>query len=152
MGAHPYWYFVPYQAAAQAALNALRLREFNAGRYSPVLRNIDFDPEALEGQRPGPAHDSVEAAVRDAARSGEGTRSILDVESVGGPDEFGVAAPLSEDAIWDIFDTDKPVRAAVEEGMDEILGELDRGQCVYMTVYGANGKPAELAFFGYSYD
>src|SRR5579859_335014 len=106
MGAQPYWYFVPYQVNVHAALEALRMREFEAGRYSPVLRDVDFDPEALEGQRPGPAHDSIEAAVRETARSGEGTRSILDVERVGQPDELGVAAPLSEEALGDIFDTD----------------------------------------------
>ena len=46
MGGEPYWYFVPYQPNIQAALDALRAREFKAGRYNPVLPFQRFPVDA----------------------------------------------------------------------------------------------------------
>jgi hypothetical protein len=43
MGGHPYWYYVPYQDDTQASLDDLRTREFEAGRYSPVIRYLKYD-------------------------------------------------------------------------------------------------------------
>jgi hypothetical protein len=37
MGAHAYWYFVPYERDIDAALQKLRVREFQAGRYNPTM-------------------------------------------------------------------------------------------------------------------
>jgi hypothetical protein len=42
MGAHPYWYTVKYRPEVDAALEDLRQREFQAGRYNPVMPFIDF--------------------------------------------------------------------------------------------------------------
>ena len=36
MGGEPWFYFFPYQADINSALQALRRREFQAGRYNPV--------------------------------------------------------------------------------------------------------------------
>ena len=44
MGGHPYWYTVDYQEDISAALNALRKREFVAGRYNPVTPYPDELP------------------------------------------------------------------------------------------------------------
>jgi hypothetical protein len=38
MGGHPYWYIVPYESDIDAALHKLKQREFEAGRYNPVIR------------------------------------------------------------------------------------------------------------------
>ena len=51
MGGHPYWYFVPYQENIQEALNALRQREFQAGRYNPATRVSAFSAR-LECTKP----------------------------------------------------------------------------------------------------
>jgi hypothetical protein len=37
MGTEPYWYFVEYQSDIDGALQELRKREFEAGRYNPVM-------------------------------------------------------------------------------------------------------------------
>ena len=41
VGAHPYFYFTPYQKDIHAALQALREREFKAGRYDPAMQMTD---------------------------------------------------------------------------------------------------------------
>lgn len=64
MGAHPYWYFVDYQEDVSKALDELREREFQAGRYNPVQRFPDFSA-GPDGPAPGPQHDSIEEALQD---------------------------------------------------------------------------------------
>ena len=78
MGGHPYWYFVPYQGDLAKTLNALRDREFKAGRYNPVVPFPDFNnPDSFQ-KAPGAGHASIDDAREAAAE--DGTRSILDVE------------------------------------------------------------------------
>jgi hypothetical protein len=149
MGAHPYWYFVPYDADVQRALDALREREFAAGRYSPVVRFPEFGAGAP--RRFAPAHPDISAAMADAARSGEGTRSILDIERVSKDRELGAAAPLPPDVVIEIFDTSRPTRAVVDARLEEVFDNLDRGECIYLPIYDGD-IPAELLFAGYSYD
>jgi hypothetical protein len=149
MGGHPYWYFAPYDVNAQRALDALRKREFEAGRYSPVVRFLDFEEPAYSNTRPGPKHRSIAEAVRAAAD--EGTRSILDIERVGTQAGHGVAAPVDVSELRDMWGTDKPTRAVVDARKDEILGDLDRGDCVYLVIYDED-RPSEFFFAGYSYD
>jgi hypothetical protein len=36
MGGHPWWYLVPYEKDVAKSLEALRQREFKAGRYNPA--------------------------------------------------------------------------------------------------------------------
>ncbi len=69
MGGEPWYYFVPYQADINKALQELRQREFKAGCYNPV---IPFQPHLA---RPGRAqHASIEAALE--AADADGTRYI----------------------------------------------------------------------------
>jgi hypothetical protein len=149
VGAHPYWYFVPYDPDVQRALGALREREFAAGRYNPVVRRPVFG--APDRGRFAPAHPNIADALADAARSGEGTRSILDIDHVSQDREAGAAAPLPEDVVIDLFDTVRPTHEAVEAQLGDIFGILDRGECVYLRIYD-DERPAELLFAGYSYD
>ena len=47
MGADFYGYFIPYQEDKNKALQELRIREFEAGRYRAALaeHDVDFDPD-----------------------------------------------------------------------------------------------------------
>jgi hypothetical protein len=149
MGAHPYWYFVPYDGDVRRALDVLREREFAAGRYNPVVRLPVFgarNPPCF-----APAHPNIEAAIVDAARHGEGTRSILDIEDVSEDREAGAAAPLPEDEVVELFDTIRPTREAVEARLGDVFDLIDRGECVYVRIYDGE-RPTELLFAGYSYD
>lgn len=149
MGARPYWYFVPYDSSTQRALDGLRAKEFEAGRYSPVCRFLEFEEPAFSATHPGPRHATIADALKDAAE--EGTRSILDVSRVGKEAEPGVAAAMSEKQVLSLFDTDKPTRDIVKRNLAALFGGLERGECVYLVVY-KDAKPAELFFAGYSYD
>lgn len=148
MGGHPYWYTVPFQADTQRALDELREREFRAGRYNPVMRNIRFSEPAFSAQAPGARHASIADALE--ASDADGTRSILDISRVADTPDFCVAAPLHEDELESLFGTTQPTR---EQALDSIeLGEaIERGHCRYLTLF-ENGMPTHLFFVGYSFD
>jgi hypothetical protein len=147
MGAEPYWYFVKYQADVQNALDELREREFQAGRYNPVTPFLRFpiDPTA---PAPGAQHDSIEEAMEDA--DADGTRSILDIHSIAEEPNFCVAVPLASDVLESLYGTTQPTREMIVENMD-FLEDIERGHCVYTTVY-KEGRLSELFFAGYSFD
>lgn len=147
VGGHPYWYIVKHQPDLNAVLQSLRQREFKAGRYNPAIDFPDFPVDA-SSRGPGAQHASIEDAQEDA--DADGTRSILDIESVGDEPDFGVACPLAPDVLVDLYGTDQPSRAAVEANL-EFLEEVERGQAVYVVLY-KDGKPDEVLFAGYSYD
>jgi len=147
MGANPYWYFTAYEADVDAALAKLRRREFEAGRYNPVMPLIDF-PVGPAAPAPGAQHRSIDDARQAAAE--DGTRSILDIDRMGDEPDFCVAARLDEDALRDLYGTDKPTRQMIESNMD-FFDPIERGQAIYIVVY-REGKPDELFFAGYSFD
>ena len=82
MGAEPWEYFVPYEEDIQAALEKLRRREFDAGRF----HLSELNPETIE--------EALENADAD------GTRSILDISDVSEAPEFCTVCPLSEKNAW----------------------------------------------------
>ena len=138
MGAEPWAYFVPYRPDVQAALDDLKQQEFRAGRYwSPR----QFDPRL-------PAPKTIAEAVEQAAE--QGTRSILDMLTVGDAPDFSTVAKLPDDQLRALYGTEKPTRAVVEaeQGFYE---DLDRGQGIYIVVYDGE-QPSELCFAGYSFD
>lgn len=147
MGGEPYWYFVPYEEDVDRALQSLRKREFEAGRYNPVIRFLDF-PLTSASPRPGAKHRSIEAAMEDSGE--DGTRSILDIHGIREQAEYGVAAPLSNRMLQALYETIEPTHEMVEANM-EFFNDIERGQCVYFTIF-KDGKPHELLFAGYSYD
>lgn len=147
MGAHPYFYFVKYQSDVDAALQELREREFQAGRYNPVQRFLNF-PIDENSPAPGAMHGSIEEAIEDA--DADGTRSILDIERISEEPDFSVASPLPEEELERCFGTAQPTRKMVVENMD-FLEDVERGHCIYITVF-ENGRPSELFFAGYSFD
>jgi len=147
MGAHPYYYFVKYQPDIEAALQDLRQREFEAGRYNPVQPFPRF-PIQLNSAAPGARHISIEAAQADACE--EGTRSILDLTAISETPDFCAAAPLANEDLHRYFGTTQPTKELVSRKLN-FLGSVGRGQGVYFTVFEA-GKPSELFFGGYSFD
>src|SRR5262245_31674677 len=106
MGGHPYWYVVPYESDIDAALQKLRQREFEAGRYNPVLRLLEF-PIGPNSPSPGPQHASIEEVLE--TMNEDGTRSILDMMRVSpapfDPSEmsFMTVSPLAERVLIDLF-------------------------------------------------
>src|SRR5215472_13204000 len=120
VGAHPYFYFTPYQKDIQAALQALREREFMAGRYDPAMQMADppsymfqmrFPPDE-SWPTPGAQHTSIEEAIEESAESGTG--SILDLSRVGSAPDFCTVCPLNDQELVRLFGTTKPTRDLLE--------------------------------------
>jgi hypothetical protein len=146
MGAHPWYYSVPYVEDVAGAFSALREREFHAGRYNPAESFPRFPVDA--NHTPGCRHASIEVARQAAGASG--TRSIVDIDRLGDRPDFGVASSLSDDEFEDLFGTKTP---SIEEILDcdELFDQIERGQGVYVTAY-EHGEPVQIVFLGYSYD
>jgi hypothetical protein len=149
MGAEPYWYFEKYKSDVDTVLHELRKREFEAGRYNPV---IDFPCELFpigpHSPAPGAGHTSIEEAMEDA--DADGTRSILDLDHVAEEPEFCAVTPLPDEMLEELYGTTQPTRAMVEPNMD-FLEDIERGHGVYIILY-KDGKPDEICFAGYSFD
>lgn len=146
MGAHPWFYTVPYDGDISRALSALTEREFRAGRYHPAERIPVFpvDPSHM----PGCKHASIDAA-RSAAGA-NGARSILDMRKVGDRPDFGVVCALDDEELEELFGSGRPSADEILDS-DELFEQIERGQGVYVVAYEGN-KPAQIIFAGYSYD
>jgi hypothetical protein len=147
MGGHPWFYFVDYEPDIEAALQKLREREFQAGRYNPVIDFPEF-PVTSQSPAPGREHDSIEEAFEDS--DADGTRSILDMMQVSATPDYNAVAPLPGEVLIELFGTDKPTHEMIEES-DELYEKLERGQGVYVIVY-KDEQPSEIFFAGYSFD
>jgi hypothetical protein len=147
MGADPYYYFVEYQPDIEAALQDLRQREFEAGRYNPAQPFPRF-PILPGSPAPGAQHEFIYEAMEDAGE--DGTRSILDIEMVSEWPEPGVASPFSDEDLERHFGTTQPTREMISRKL-RFLSSVKRGHCVYITVF-ESGQPSELFFGGYSID
>jgi len=148
MGGHPYYYAVPYELDVNRALQSLRSREFEAGRYNPAVRFPAFQFDEPNVPSPGKRHASIAKALE--ASDADGTRSILDIERVGESPDFGVAVRLPAEQLRNLYGTDKPTREMIASNMD-FLEDIERGQAIYFVVFKAE-EPSELFFAGYSYD
>ena len=149
MGAEPYWYFEKFDGDVDRALQALRQREFAAGRYNPVIASTwQLFPIGPNSPAPGAQHSSIQEAMEDA--DADGTRSILDLDHVANEPDFCAVAPLPDDVLEELFQTTQPTRAMVEGNMD-FMEPIERGQGVYIILY-RDGEPDEICFAGYSFD
>ena len=168
MGAHPYFYFTPYQKDIGAALAALREQEFRAGRYDPALSmatppvftfQLRFPPDET-WPRPGAQHASIDAAMEAADASGTG--SILDIAQIMPGPDFCAACALPDATLVALFGTSQPSRNLLEDvlikerspasgAVDEFWNSIERGQARYIVTY-ADGRPSEIFFVGYSWD
>ncbi len=132
MGAEPWEYFVPYEPGIQVALDKLRRREFEAGRF----RGSEMNPRTME--------EAVENTGPD------GTGSILDMTSVSESADFRAVAPLSKERLMEFFGTETPTHEMIEANM-EFFDDIERGWGVYIVAY-RDGNPSEIFFGGYSFD
>lgn len=142
VGGDIWCYFVPYQPDIGRALQELRQREFEAGRYHPVQPSAadDFPGSGIR-------YATIEEALLAAGM--EGTRSILDMERVGTKPHLGVVTPLAEDLLEETFGTAQPTRQMIESEMGFLNG-VERGQGVYAVAY-RDGQPSEIFFAGLCY-
>ena len=147
MGGHPWFYFVNYEPDINSALQRLREREFQAGRYNPVINFPEF-PVTADSPAPGPEHESIEDAFEEA--DADGTRSILDMMTISDTPDFCAVTPLPEEDLLDLFGTNQPTHEMIEES-NELYDKLERGQGVYIVVY-RDDQPSEIFFGGYSFD
>lgn len=82
MGAEPYWYCIAYQTDTNTTLQALRQREFAAGRYNPIVPFIDF-PITDSSPTPGAQHSSIEEALEPTFRTTKcSTKTLPTVVSI----------------------------------------------------------------------
>ncbi|PTA68284.1 hypothetical protein [Deinococcus arcticus] len=147
MGGHLWWYVEPYEPDIAAVLERVQRREFQAGRYSPVIMFPDF-PVTPDSPAPGPAHATREEAIE--AADAEGTRTILDVPGLAqSPEDWGMH-PLSNEQLEALFGTAQPTLEQIET-CDELTDPIGRGESLYVVAYAA-GQPTHLYFVGYSYD
>jgi hypothetical protein len=147
MGAEPWFYFVPYQSDINRALQDLRRREFEAGRYNPVIWMPPF-PVDSNSPAPGARHASIEEAME--AADADGTRSILDMERISETPDDGAVVALPNEELIALFGTDKPTREMIEDN-DDLFEILERGQGVYVIAY-QDDEPSQIYFAGYSFD
>ena len=147
MGAHPYWYVTKYTPDPQVALDALRQREFRAGRYNPVMWMPPF-PVCPNSPAPGARHRTIDDAIR--AADADGTRSILDLDHVSDEPEPEAVTPLNEEFLEELYGTTRPTRQQVLDNMD-FFEEVERGQGILITLY-RDDRPDEYLFAGYSFD
>jgi hypothetical protein len=164
VGGHPYSYFTPYEADIGAALEKLRAREYQAGRYDSALEAADpptyawkqFFPPDPSFPAPGAQHASIEAAIEAASMSG--TCSILDIQGgiSLGPASL-CASPIPAADLISIFGSSQPDRDMLDaafrtrERSHAFWNSIPRGQARYLIVY-AGGVPAEIFFAGMSCD
>ena len=147
MGGEPYYYIVPYEADIGGALQKLRRREFEAGRYNPVTPMPRFPVDPAQ-RGPGARHASIEEALNDS--DADGTRSILDLRAIGDTPDFFVAARLPDETLMEVCGTARPTRSLAKE-QHYFLDHAERGQGIYVILYN-NGEPDEILFAGYSFD
>jgi hypothetical protein len=147
MGADPYYYFVKYDSDINQALQQLRKREFEAGRYYPALSHLSF-PIGPHSPSPGPRHASIRQALEASAP--DGTQSILDLDHLSDQPALFAAAPLPRAELQGLFGTDRPTREMIE-GSAALLATLERGQGIYIVAY-RDGRPDEIFFGGCSFD
>ena len=145
MGGEPYYYIVPFDGGPASALEALRQREFRAGRYNPVL---DFPMEASDAS-PGAQHASIDEARGAAGEAG--TRSILDIVDIADAPDYCSASPVDAEDLLEYCGTTTPSREVVERQLSELLTNIERGMAAFVVLYEGE-YPTEILFIGYSYD
>lgn len=149
MGSQPWLYAVPYQPDVQGALDALKEREFRAGRYYPAIRDITASyvhPEGMKG--PGAKHGSIEEALENSEDAG--TQTVLDMIAVSDEPGFQLVTRVPDELLRALYGTNQPTREMVDEN-PEFLADIGRGEGVWLTLY-RDGHPHELMFGGYSMD
>lgn len=150
MGGEPWKLRVPWQADVSKVLDEARARVFHDKRYTPVPGRAFETLEALDAFFTG--EPEFDEAGEWSGEGADGTRSILDIRAVGPEPAPGVTAPLGDDELIALFGTPRPTSAQLTPERESALYEqLSRGDSLYVVLYAADG-PAEIVFYGYSWD
>jgi hypothetical protein len=92
---------------------------------------------------------SIDEALELAEEAG--TQSILDIERIGETPECGVATPLSQAELIELFGTTEPTLEMAKDAEIDLQSLRERGMAVYFSVY-SEGKPVQYVFAGNSGD
>ena len=149
MGGVPYRYVFETKDDVTQALQALRAREFAAGRFNPSMP-MHMGTHGQDFFQKTARHGFASIAEAREAADADGTRSILDIGKVGPQRDYGVAGLLDDEALDRLFDTTKPTAAMIDES--DVLEDIERGMAVAFAVYDEAGARIGWAFCGYSYD
>jgi len=150
MGASGWDYCVPFQADMAEALRELRAQVFERGEF---LWHGEWQPE--RGLMPA----TLEQLWQDEGAQSSGTHSILDVDRVIDPYDYGddmmTVRPLTEDEVQNWIGSSRPTRTDFERanqngGLDDLIAERWNGCCTVL--FGEDGEPTEIAFWGISGD
>ncbi len=133
MGAEFWINFVPYQANIGKALQELREQLFYQKKYRWA--------DEFEGN-------SIDDLLEDIMEGG-GTASAIDMLKMADEPEMLACAPLSKLLIIDLYRTDEPTTAQVEQ--KPFFDHIERGHGCYVVTY-ENGVPSQICFAGYSWD
>lgn len=161
MGASGWKYFVPYSPDINRALHDLRQKVFETNAYHFPLE-VHFTVEEYQSLSEEALTAKIEE-LRKAQRrpqsidellrmNGEtGTHSIIDIESVSATPDYGKVAPLSQQQLLQLFNTDSPTHTMIEARVDDLYTLRQRWQGTYIVVY-QDHQPDEIFFIGYSGD
>jgi hypothetical protein len=141
-------YFVRHQSDFQCALDELRQREFDEGRYYPAVLMPPTPVDECSPHGAGRIHETIEEAIEAAGATG--TRSILDIEIVSDEGGVGIARRLSQKDLEAYFETTTPTRRQVLENLP--TNHMDRGEALCLPIYDEKGRPEAIFFAGYSCD
>jgi len=159
MGADPYFYYVKYEEDKNNALQKLRQREFEAGRYSPAMDqwDIPFPLDNLsDAPTPGKMHATMEEVMQDEDVMETGTGTILDILQISDKLDYSSAYVVKKEELIKHFGTDKPTKEIIDEKVWDYWENIAdsfgiRGVGICITAY-SDDVPAELYFGGFSYD
>ena len=132
MGGEAWSYFAPFEKSVHAALEKLRDKVFESGKY----RGSELDPATPE---------EALANMED-----QGTASILDITQISAVPEICSVCPLSDEELESYFGTTEPTHELLESN-DGVFDPIGRGEGIYTIAY-RNGRPDEYFFAGYSFD
>lgn len=151
MGASSWQHVIPYRDDLEAALGALRLQVFADGDF--------ISPADLGLPAPETLSDLTCQEMYEEFMGTHGTHSILDITGgvMASDSNFqheGSIRPLTDAESLHLFGSAKPSRADFDTAGEialaySVTGGRWTGRAV---VLWADGKPAEIAFWGYSGD
>ncbi|MCM4080885.1 hypothetical protein [Paractinoplanes hotanensis] len=145
MGASGWHYYVPYQPDLDEALASLRDTVFASGDYWWAVP-YEFGKSAADfPNRPK----TEEELWSDEAVQESGTHSILDVNEISRAPSFGAVVPVTDEEALARAGTVMLTREHVEK-LEELAAERWVGRLAVL--HDAEGKPAELFFWGFSGD
>lgn len=165
MGASDWNYVVEYQPDIDRALQQLRQREFEAGRfYRPAawltqalelgLIEAAFQPRMERSLSEFVAWPEPRSIAELLTQNGEeGTHSIIDIERLSQAPEVCAAAPLTPMQLLEAFGSARPTLETVLRSAraGALSGLRRRGEALYVVAHTA-GQPSHIYFYGFSGD